>query len=128
MQIKLLKDVKVEKMTELLNKVGVDKTCINDFIEKMVYLHIYIENLKPAAANIIKQTMLSVGSDAAVNRGAINCSVEYSDCLIFGSIKQIKQAAIKLEKQPFGLKEVSKKILSLLEEYENDCIYPYSKE
>ncbi|MEZ0537240.1 hypothetical protein ACAG39_08305 [Caldicellulosiruptoraceae bacterium PP1] len=112
--------ININQKRDLLNKIGVDKYAANYLISKMTYLYIYIENLKPAAANILKQTMLSVGSDAAVNRGCINCSVEKSDCLIFGSIKQIQDAIEKLKIQPFGLNKLALEIQKLLEEFKND--------
>ena len=42
---------------------------------KARFLVVRAEGLKAPAANILKQEMLSVGADAAVSRGVINCSV-----------------------------------------------------
>ena len=67
-----------------------------------------IFKLRPAEANILKQTCLSLGFDAAVNRDAVTCKCDYSDALINGSVYQIKKLCDKLEGQPFRLKKLSK--------------------
>lgn len=89
----------------------------------MVYLHIYIEDLTPTQANIIKQTMLSIGTDAVVNKGSIDHSVQKSDCLVFGNLLQLKMLCEKLKKQPFKLKELAEKIQKIVEGFERDCLY-----
>lgn len=70
-----------------------------------------IFDLKPAEANIIKQTCLSLGFDAAVNRDAVTCKCEFSDVIISGSKLQLKKLCEKLSIQPFRLKKVSKFLL-----------------
>lgn len=67
-----------------------------------------IFDLKPAEANILKQTCLSLGFDAAVNRDAVTCKCEFSDAIINGSVCQIEKLCEKLEQQPFRLKKLSK--------------------
>lgn len=67
-----------------------------------------IFDLKPAEANILKQTCLSLGFDAAVNRDAVTCKCEFSDAIVNGSVSQIEKLCEKLEQQPFRLKKISK--------------------
>lgn len=113
----------IEKLKMYIEKIGPDKYAKEYLLRKMVYLHIYIEELTPTQANIIKQTMLSLGSDAVVNRGSIDHSVQKSDCLVFGNILQIKSLCEKLRKQPFKLKELADKIQKIVEGFERDCLY-----
>lgn len=67
-----------------------------------------IFDLKPAEANILKQTCLSLGFDAAVNRDAVTCKCEFSDALVNGSVYQIERLCEKLKLQPFRLKQLSR--------------------
>ena len=100
---------------EILNKIGVDPYGINAMLPKTMNINILLENKPCKVANIIKQEMLSIGGDAAVNRGSIACSVPSSDILIMGSIKQIRKFTRKIEKQPFGLHQIAANLLELLD-------------
>ncbi|BCS82222.1 hypothetical protein [Anaerocellum diazotrophicum] len=113
----------IEKLKKYIEKVGPDRYAKEYLLRKMIYLHIYIEDLTPTQANIIKQTMLSIGSDAVVNKGSIDHSVQKSDCLVFGNVLQLKMLCEKLKKQPFKLKELSDKIQKIVEGFERDCLY-----
>ena len=77
-------------------------------------LNTRIYSLTPAMANILKQTALSVGCDCATHREVITGKIENSNCILGGSVSQIKKIAEKLKFQPFGLKELGKKL-------ENSC-------
>ncbi|ADL41573.1 hypothetical protein COB47_0217 [Caldicellulosiruptor obsidiansis OB47] len=112
----------IEKLKKYIEKVGPDMYAKEYLLRKMVYLHIYIEDLTPTQANIIKQTMLSIGSDAVVNKGSIDHSVQKSDCLVFGNVLQLKMLCEKLKKQPFKLKELAEKIQKIVEGFERDYL------
>lgn len=112
----------IKTLREHIEKIGPDKYAKEYLLKKMIHLHIYIEGLTPTQANIIKQTMLSIGSDAVVNKGCINHSVEKSDCLVFGSLLQLERFCEKLKKQPFKLKEVAFEVQKIVEGFENDCL------
>lgn len=101
--------------TEILKKIGVDPYGIDAMLPKTMNVNVLLENKPCKVANIIKQEMLSIGGDAAVNRGSIACSVPSSDVLIMGNIKQIKAFVRKIEKQPFGLNLIAKSLLELLD-------------
>ncbi|TAL15974.1 dihydropteroate synthase [bacterium] len=83
-------------------------------LDKARFLAIKVEGLKAPAANILKQEMLSVGGDASVARGVINCSAELSSSVIMGTRKQIKNLVKKLKAQPFGLKVLADELTELL--------------
>jgi dihydropteroate synthase len=98
----------------LLKKVGVDPYGIDAMLPKMRHLKILVEGVECKVANIIKQEMLSVGGDAAVARGSISCSIERTDAILMGTVKQINRFAEKISDQPFGLREMSKNLKELL--------------
>lgn len=96
-----------------LKKIGFDKSYTHKAKEKFEYKNIKIYSLKPAMANIIKQTSLSVGCDCATHREVITGKIENSDCILGGSVSQIKKVAEKLKFQPFGLKKLGEELEKL---------------
>ena len=90
---------------ELL-KIGSDKVGVEIMTPKAVSRVVKIKGLKPPAANIIKQEMLSLGGEAANAYGTIDQSVELTDLLVFGTVKQLCQLIDKLKIHPFGLPQV----------------------
>lgn len=100
---------------EEIRKIGVDAAAITWLSPKAVYITMKIENVSPFAANVIKQEMLSKGGDAAVNRGAVGCSVETSDVLLMGTYSQYNKFLYKLGMQPGALKEIAAEIQRVLD-------------
>jgi dihydropteroate synthase len=97
-----------------LRKIGVDSCGISEMVPKMRALCVSLAGLECRQANILKQEMLSLGGDAAVARGTVACSIEKTDCILIGTEKQLKRLCCKLKVQPFGLKELSVELESLL--------------
>ncbi len=98
-----------------LKQIDVSHEGIELMADKMLNCNIKIKNIKLAAANILKQEMLSIGAEAAVAKGVVNGKTEISDVIISGSLNQIKKLIGKLEKQSwFGLADIR---LSLSELY-----------
>lgn len=102
-----------------LQRIGVDPAGVALMADKVRHLTILIPNLRPAAANILKQEMLSLGADAAVARGTIACSIPTTDVLLFGTRKQLLQLCDKLKAQPFGLVSVAAELATLLQSENN---------
>ena len=78
-----------------INSIGFDKSYCHHAVKKNTFKTIKICNLIPQQATIIKQSALSLGFDACVHRGVLDCSVEYSDCVLTGSIIQFKNLCEK---------------------------------
>lgn len=107
-----IKDADIQK--ELLN-IGFDKSYIHKAAQKFDYKNIKIYSLTSAQANIIKQTAISVGADCATHREVITGKVELSNCILGGSVSEIKKIAEKLKSQPFGLKELGEKLIKFFD-------------
>nr|WP_207730216.1 dihydropteroate synthase [Clostridium botulinum] len=60
-----------------------------------------IFNVLAPAANIIKQEILALGGDCAVNKYCINCKVETSDIILLGTKRQYKKLLQKLKCMTF---------------------------
>ena len=84
-------------------------------LAKKTNLHtIFIKDLDVAAANILKQDALSVGADVAVPKGTILGKPSLVDVVLIGTAKHLQILSKKELSQPFGLKEVAKKLKSFL--------------
>lgn len=102
----ILREIKDTDIETELNRIGFDKSYVNKVVSKFEYKNIKIYNLTPAQANILKQAALSAGCDCATHRGVITGKAEKSNCILGGSVSEIKKVAEKLKFQPFGLKEL----------------------
>jgi dihydropteroate synthase len=110
----------IAEATDQLKRVGVDLYGVAAMVPKMRNVNVMLEGIECKVANILKQEMLSVGGDVAVARGTIDCSIDRSDAIIMGTLKQIKRFAEKISVQPFGLKKISENLTEFLRNMEKE--------
>jgi len=103
---------------EELSRVGSDAAGCRWMTPKAVHRVLKVEDLEPKQANIIKQEMLSRGGEAAVSRGTVDGSVEKTDVLLMGTLKQFHGFTNKLKMQPFGLSRLADEVRQVLENTE----------
>lgn len=106
----------------LLSSLGVSAEGVRILSPKAVFAAFKIENINSWSANIIKQQLLSLGSDAALNRDVLVKRVKTS-LLIFGSVKQLRALSDKLKPQPFELKEIGRRLDLYLDNLQKKNIY-----
>jgi len=94
----------------LMRQIGTDVHGVSLMKNKMVHYNFRVGPLPAAAANIIKQEMLSVGGEAAVTRGVINCSADNSDAILSATRKQFRKFCQKLRTQPFSLAQMADRL------------------
>lgn len=99
-----VREIITDDIKSEIDFIGFDKSYSKKVCDKFDYKNLKIYSLTPAQANILKQTALSVGADCATHREVITGKIENSDCILGGSVSQIKKIAEKLKFQPFGLK------------------------
>ncbi|MFB3925744.1 MAG: dihydropteroate synthase [Syntrophales bacterium] len=116
---RLLCVTSLPEAVEELKRIGVEPYGIESMAPKMMHVCIILDSIECRVANIIKQDMLSLGGDAAVSRGSIDCSVPRTDAIIIGTFKQVERFAQKLALQPFGLKKLSEDIRKILVDIHN---------
>lgn len=104
-----------EEAARELARIGVDPAGISRMLPKLDVVALLVPAVRPPAANILKQEMLSLGGDAAVARGTVACSIESTDVLLIGNLVQLRRLCDKLEYQPFGLKPLAVEILTSLD-------------
>lgn len=113
--------IEMENVAEAKNAltwIGSDPRGIAAMVGKPLGRGIKLEGVPLRVAHILKQEMLAAGGDAAVHRNVIVNTIEETDVLLLGTVRQLGHVAQKLSAQPFGLKDVGsalKRLLGLLE-------------
>ncbi|MGQ9558553.1 MAG: dihydropteroate synthase [Desulfurispora sp.] len=113
-----VRQIKVENETEArreLAQIGCDDWGIKLMAPKAVFRVLKVSGLTPVQANILKQEMLARGGEAAVRRGVANHSVDSTDVLLMGTVKQFKALLVKLRLQPFDLPNLAAQIREVLD-------------
>ena len=100
-----------------MEKIGVGEAGIELMLPKSVFRIVKLFDIRNAMANILKQEMLSIGGDVAVNKGCVNCTVEKSDVLIFGTLKQFKKLAKKMHAQVSESRDIAKQIENIIKDF-----------
>ena len=103
-----------EDIVRELENIGFSKEYLYFAKDKYYNYNFKVFNLTAAEANILKQTCLSSGFDAAVNRYAVNCKCEASDAVFNATSEQLKSLIRKLSKQPFRMKDLSEKLEKII--------------
>jgi len=93
-----------------LQELGVDGGGINILASKAEMHLVAIKDLHVGGANILKQDALSIGADLAVPRGTVIAEKKRVDTLLIATTKELEILAKKELAQPFGLKELAKKL------------------
>jgi hypothetical protein len=105
------------KVKEEMEKIGVDRAGISVMLPKSVFRVVKLYDVRNAIANILKQEMLSLGGEVAVNRGCVNCTVEKSDVLVMGTLKQFRELAKKMHAQVSESKEIARQIETIINNF-----------
>jgi dihydropteroate synthase len=83
-----------------MKRVGIDPTGIKLMEGKSLHLNLMVEGIDPRAANLLKQEMLSLGGDVAVDGRGLDCSTRQIDALLMGTQKHFEKLILKLERYP----------------------------
>lgn len=103
-----------EAAEEAMLSIGCTEAGVAIMRDKAVFCVIRVHDLPTKAANVVKQTFLSKGADAAVSRHAVDLSEERTDVLLFATLAQYRAATDVLVRQPWGLDVLARDILALL--------------
>ncbi|MBR1680657.1 dihydropteroate synthase, partial [bacterium] len=115
-----LKKVNEQEISEELERIGFDSSYLGHASDKYKYINIKIFKLTLPQANILKQTALSLGADCAVNKGVLTSQVQFSDCILGGSISQVKQIIEKLKFQQFSMSKLAEEIEKIIIPVKNE--------
>ena len=100
---------------KIAKKIGVSSGGVAIMSEKSKLYYFYLKEIKTPACNILKQDLLSIGADLAVEKDCVVCGSKVSDALMIVNKKQLKMIIKKMKAQPFGLKVLSEELESFLE-------------
>jgi len=83
-----------------MKKMGVDPTGVRLMEGKTLHFNLKVEGIEPRTANLLKQEMLALGGDVAVDGRGLDCSTERTDALLMGTQKHFEKLVLKLEQYP----------------------------
>lgn len=111
----IVRELKNINGEEELAQIGFDSSYSSLATEKLKLKLIKVYSLTPAQANILKQTAISTGADCMTHREVITGKVEKSDAIITATVSELKKIAQKLVFQPFSLRNLAEKLLTVCE-------------
>jgi len=95
---------------------------------KLRHYAIKLEGVSSPAANILKQEMLSLGGEAAIQREALTEPKVKGNVILMGTVRQLRELARKLKPQPFGLKTFAEDLPRLLQDIERtEFVIPFRR-
>ena len=116
MHVRLLACKDQQVLAREMREIKVSERGIELMLPKADHLVMRVYGVRHKAANILKQTLLSNGGDAAVSYHCCLGGDDLTDVLLFGTVKQIRSACVRLKEQAFGLVRLAEQIESILEQ------------
>jgi dihydropteroate synthase len=98
--IRYLHITNANEAIQQIKKVGVDPTGLKLMEGKTLHFNLKVEGIEPRTANLLKQEMLSLGGDAAVDGRGLDCSTKQTDALLMGTQKHFEKLILKLDQYP----------------------------
>jgi dihydropteroate synthase len=98
--IRCLRITNANEAIHQMKKVGVDSTGIKLIEGKTLHFNLKMEGIDPRTANFLKQEMLSLGGDVAVDKRGLDCSSKKTNALLMGTQKHFEKLILKLEQYP----------------------------
>jgi len=83
-----------------MKEMGVDPFGVKLMEGKTLYFNLKVEGIEPRRANLLKQEMLFLGGDVAVDGRGFDCSAERTDALLMGTQEHFEKLILKLEQYP----------------------------
>jgi dihydropteroate synthase len=113
------------RIREEMEKVGASHPGIKIMSPKAVFRVTKLEGLNFAAANIIKQEMLSRGGEVVTSRTVYSSKESDSDVLVLGTLRQYEGLTEKLRLQPFkSLRKIAEELDAVLARYAGQELTP----
>ncbi len=99
---------------QALLSVGADPRGVAIMKEKAVFRVVRLGGVPLRAANLVKQTFLAHGAEAAVSRETAALTAETTDMVLMGTLAQYRAILAKMREQPFGLRALSEALEKFL--------------
>jgi len=109
------KDLRLRRLTiddtaaavAAMRAIGTDPRGAAIMCEKAVFRVVQLEAVPLRAANLLKQTFLAKGGEAAVSRETAALTAETTDVILMGTLAVYRQALGEMKRQPFGLPAIA---------------------
>jgi dihydropteroate synthase len=118
-RVRILQFAKLDEAIHEMQRIGVDPIGIESMREKVFHLNLKIEGIDCRLANFLKQEMVLLGGDVAMDKRIIDCSLAASDLILMGTSNQIKSLIDRLEDRFNGLHGVALRIRECLKNLES---------
>ncbi len=92
---------------QALLSVGADLRGVAIMKEKAIFRVVKVKDVPLRAANLLKQTFLAHGAEAAVSRETAALAADTTDVILMGTLAQYREILERLREQPFGLRALS---------------------
>lgn len=115
--IRILEILNEKQAIDEMKNIGVDPKGIELMSKKTINRVIKLENVELTPALILKQEMLSLGAEAALNKEAISLKPQTTDVLLIGNLKHYQALISKLQSQYFALSKLATKIEEVLNNF-----------
>ena len=109
-----------------LAQVDVEDAGVRLMLPKMEHYVIKLSRIRRPIAHILKETLLSQGGDAAVNKDVITARVDFTDVILMGTRKQFQRVLPVLLEQGFGCDRVAAEIEAAIRHYRSPAAGPSS--
>jgi dihydropteroate synthase len=114
-----------ERAKQEMEKIGASPPGIEIMTPKASFRAVKLEGLNFAAANIVKQEMLSRGGEVVTSRAVYSTKDSYSDVLLLGTLRHYEDLIAKLRIQPFkSLLAMASELEQALAWYAGDGMLP----
>jgi len=102
-----------------LSESGADSAGVEIILRKTRPYIIRIEGLNAPQANILKQQLLSLGSDVSIHRDAITGNLHGKPVIVVSDIRRLETLIEKFKEQPFGLLHLAEDIIKAIKRLES---------
>ena len=88
-RVRLLQFSEPDEAIQEMKRIGVDPIGIELMRDKLFHFNLMIKGIDCRLGNFLKQEMVSLGGDVAMDRRMIDCSVAASDIILMGTQNQL---------------------------------------
>lgn len=108
-------------------RINAEEAGIRHMLPKSRHYLVKLEHVRRPVAHILKETFLSNGGEAVVNRDVITARVDFSDVLLTGTRKQFQRALLALREQEFGCDVLAAEIEAAIRHFDSAPNVPSSE-
>jgi len=112
--MRILASTSLADISERFERIGVDERAREIMLDKFSFYILDLPAVRNVEANILKQEMLVLGGEAAVNKHTISCSIVETPVLLAGTKKMFRDLVKRLREQTGMLPDIAEELSTLL--------------